>query len=188
MTLTMRKALLLSIAAILMGLASACSWSKKNEDDYVAAIMVFSILGIVFSLITVIVASLPLCCGIMKPIGTIIAVVAIVVGIISIFLPAVGGMVSGTGAVNQLCDSCAGGCSEQDKKNATDAMNALGILIAYLAAFGWAAIILGIVAAALGCCICCKCCKMKDDPVVPLVAAVAANAQPPVVVVGQVEK
>merc|ERR1719253_1438864 len=117
----------------------------------------------------------------MKPAANAIAGIAIAFGIVAIFLPAVGGMVSGTGAVNRLCDTCAGGCTEQDRMNATNAMNALGIIIAYIGAMGWSAIICGIVASSLGCCICCKCCKMKDDLVQPAGASGA-------IVVGQVAK
>ena len=30
-------------------------------------------------------------------------------------------------------------------------------------AYGIVAVVIGITAASLGCCICCKCCKMKDE-------------------------
>ncbi|CAK9029353.1 unnamed protein product, partial [Durusdinium trenchii] len=42
--------------------------------------------------------------------------------------------------------------------------NAVGFIIVYLGAWGWAAIVLGIVGASLGCCVCCGCCKAKMDP------------------------
>eukprot|EP00434_Breviolum_minutum_P024406 symbB.v1.2.021554.t1/scaffold1847.1/size122519/7 len=58
-----------------------------------------------------------------------------------------------------------------------DGCNILGFIFAYTVAFGWVACVLGIVAAALTCCVCCQCCKAKlDEPNVQ---------QKPPMVVGQ---
>lgn len=64
-----------------------------------------------------------------------------------------------------VCEAILNGC------------NAVGVMFVYMFAFGWVALVLGIVGASLACCVCCQCCKAKlDDPVV------VQQAAPPVVV------
>merc|ERR1719321_1157779 len=160
----LHRAQLLSFAIVIASVWSMCSWTDADTDDYVAKITVFSVLGLLMGLGLVVATSLPLCCGMMKGPAKIIAGVAISLGIFICFLPALGGMIVGAASVDAACDRCVGGCKGDDKKNLTDSMSGLGILVAYFnGMLGFVALILGIVAASLGCCICCKCCKMKDE-------------------------
>merc|ERR1719436_2331475 len=90
----------------------------------------------------VILACLPLCCGVMKRFANIIAILAIVVGVISIFIPLLGGPASASGVVEKACSQC-GTCSDEDKDNLHAKMSALGVLVAYIGAWGWLAIVFG---------------------------------------------
>lgn len=175
------KSLLLALASFVGALA--CTWTKKDEDDWVAGLVAGCIVGALFALIAIVIAALPLCCGIMKPQGKIIAGVCMFIGIFMCFVPAIAAKASGDSAITKFCDRCAaepghGECTEKDKQQAKDGVAALGIIVAYLLAYGWVTVILGITAAALSCCICCKCCKMADEP--------GAQAGAPPAVVGQV--
>jgi len=49
------------------------------------------------------------------------------------------------------------------------ACNALGFIFVYFGVFGWAACVLGIVAASMACCVCCQCCNAKMDTEVTVV-------------------
>merc|ERR1719498_1609789 len=131
-------------------------------------LLIGTIIGAVFAIICLVLAGLPLCCAILKPQGKIIAGIVIAIGIFVCFIPAITGQAQGSAAVDKMCDRCkndatATECSEDDKEKAKEAVAALGILVAYIHAFGFVVIILGATAAGMGCCICCKCCKMAED-------------------------
>lgn len=150
-------------------------WSQSDTDEFVAKLMVGPIVGIVLGLIMVILTALPLCCGVMKAQGKIIAIVGIIVGLIAILIPMLLSMGACGTFIDNICDNCKtqGGESSCDVKNdyqvqttrqaLEDSCAALGFLLVYLAAYGWAAVILGVVAMSLSCCILCGCCKMKDE-------------------------
>lgn len=155
-----------------------CSqWTDEDTSEFIQALLVGPIIGIVLGLIMSIVASLPLCFGVMKAHGKIIAIIGILIGFVAILMPLFLSFGSCTSFVDGLCASCKtddGGnsCDEPDPWNQDgktvrqqfdDACGALGVLLVYLAGYGWAAVVLGIVAAALSCCILCGCCKMKDE-------------------------
>jgi len=174
-------AVFMAFAAMLGGLA--CSWTEKDSEDFYGMLIIGTVIGIIFTMICIVCACLPLCGGILKPQAKIIAGIVIFVGIFACFIPAITGKAQADSAVNKMCDRCSAdpnhsGCSDDDKTKAKDAVGALGILVAYIHAMGFLVIILGITAAALGCCICCKCCKMKDDDGV---REVVVGAQPAVV-------
>jgi len=160
-----------NLAAALIGLSLiggvlSCEWTDQDSEEFYKMLIVGTIIGAIFGIGCIIVASLPLCCGIGKPFGKIIAGVVMAIGIIICFIPAITGKAQGDGAVNKMCDRCAttgDTCNEDDKTKAKEAIGALGILVAYIHAFGFVVIILGATAAGMGCCICCKCCKMKDE-------------------------
>eukprot|EP00434_Breviolum_minutum_P029724 symbB.v1.2.026278.t1/scaffold2613.1/size83683/1 len=67
--------------------------------------------------------------------------------------------------VDAICDMrCSDNqCTESEKQVMLDGCNILGFIFAYTVAFGWVAVVLGIVAASLACCVCCQCCKAKLD-------------------------
>jgi hypothetical protein len=92
--------------------------------------------------------------------------VAIVLGLLSIFFPAFGVGAATEGAVEDTCANCKNGCTTKQKDDMKTILNAFGIFVAYIAGGGWLCIILGITAAAIGCCACCPCCgplKTKRD-------------------------
>ncbi|CAE7365349.1 ESD [Symbiodinium sp. CCMP2592] len=166
--------------------AMACEGKVFDQAAFEAGLLGGSIGGIVLGLLMVIFASLPLCCGVLKQYGKVIAAIAIILGLASLIVPFLGSMGACGPFVDHICDDLCPGeiqCSQSDRDNLTTTCNALGFLVVYLGAFGWAACVLGIVAASLGCCVCCQCCKAKlDDGPKP--------GQPgqPTVVVGAVQQ
>ena len=174
-----KLALLLAIGAIIGGLS--CEWTDKDSEEFYGMLIVGTVIGALFGIICCVFACLPLCCGVMKPQAKIIAGVVMAIGIFICFIPGITGKAQGDGAVDKMCERCeaqpnAGKCTEDDKTKAKDAVGALGVLVAYIHAFGFVVIILGITAAVMGCCICCKCCKMADE---------VASAPPGGMVIGQ---
>jgi len=154
------------------------AWSQSETDELVAKLITGSIIGIVLGLIMTLLASLPLCCGVMKAQGKIIAMIGIPVGILCCFMPLFLSLGGCSSFVETLCENCPvngdeskSSCDEPEMQGSTrtyrdvisDACHALGILIVYFGGYGWAAVILGIVAASLSCCILCGCCKMKEE-------------------------
>jgi len=152
-----------SVAVVLLAGVSACSVEQKDTDAWYSQIMVGSIIGGLLAIVLTVVAALPLCCGIMKAQAKIIAGISIFLGIFFIFVPMIAGMAASSSITDTVCTNCANGCTDEERKAIGDFFSALGVLAAYIGAFGWLALIFGIVAATLGCCICCKCCKMKDE-------------------------
>lgn len=143
---------------------TSCNWTQEDTDNLVAAILGGSITGVVIGLVMTVLASLPLCCGVMKEKGKQIATTAMINGIVVCFIPAITGFVVGASIVDKMCDRC-GTCSDADKEAAQTHVGVAGVIVAYVHGFGWLALILGITAASLSCCICCNCCKMKNVPV-----------------------
>jgi hypothetical protein len=148
---------------------SGCTCDTTCENDYKAKFWGFSIGGAVLGIIFIIVASVPCCCG--KDFDSancpkIAGGLAIVFGLLSIFFPAFGVGAATEGAVEDTCKSCTNGCTTKQKDDMKTILNAFGIFVAYIAGGGWLCIILGITAAAIGCCACCPCCgplKTKRD-------------------------
>ena len=116
----------------------------------------------------------------------VIAAIAIVLGLAALGIPFLGSMGACGPFVEHICDDLCPDqiqCTQLDRDNLSATCNALGFLVVYIGAFGWAACVLGIVAASLGCCVCCQCCnaKLDDGP---------KQGQPgqPTVVVGAVQQ
>eukprot|EP00928_Gymnodinium_smaydae_P063682 TRINITY_DN4718_c0_g2_i3.p1 TRINITY_DN4718_c0_g2~~TRINITY_DN4718_c0_g2_i3.p1 ORF type:complete len:175 (+),score=43.61 TRINITY_DN4718_c0_g2_i3:70-594(+) len=160
------KQLLLALAsfASMKTAAAMCDTTQEDWDAWYSSIVVGSVIGGVIAILVTILAGLPLCCGIMKAQGKIIAGVTIVLGIFMIFVPMISGMAASGTAVSNICGKCGSGCTAEEEKAIGDGFAALGVLAAYTGGMGWLALIMGIVASALGCCICCKCCKMAPEP------------------------
>jgi len=161
-----KLAVLLAFTAIVGGLS--CSWTDKDSEDFYGMMIVGTVIGVLFAMMCIVFACLPLCAGMMKPQAKIIAGIVIAIGIIVCFIPAITGKAQADAAVNKMCDRCAAdpshrGCTADDKTKGKEAVGALGIIVAYVHGFGFLVVILGVTAAALGCCICCKCCKMKEE-------------------------
>lgn len=172
-----KLALFLAFAMIIGGLS--CSWTDKDTEEFHGMLIIGSVIGTLFAIICIVFASLPLCAGIMKPQAKIVASVAISIGIFVCFIPAITGKAQADAAVNKMCERCSAdpthsGCTADEKSKAKEAVGALGVIVAYIHGFGFLVVVLGITAAALGCCICCKCCKMKEE-------GGAAGGQPAVI-------
>jgi len=157
----------------LQGLAT-CTCDSQCTDDYVSGIVTWTVIGIVLSLLTTIAAAVPLCCGfgaeklvpgINVPLPRVIAGLAIPVGILACFFPLIGSSISSGSTTTAMCDKCKENglkeCTDEDRETIKAVMSALGFIVAYIGAGGFAAIILGIVSSAMGCCIFCNCCKLK---------------------------
>jgi len=167
----MENMLRFGIAIMLMAVAAQaeCIYDKKKaEEDFGASIFTFSIIGVVFALLAMVAAAVPLCCGFGKQFGKIIAAIVIPIGILCCFFPLIGSSVATNSMESDVCEGCAKSgytCTEADKELIQAYFGTLGFFFAYTVGQGWAAIVMGIVGSSLGCCICCKCCKMKDDEI-----------------------
>ncbi|CAJ1334511.1 unnamed protein product [Effrenium voratum] len=176
----------MSSRGLLLAACCASAWACTSSGEFDQAAFTASLYGgsfggMALALVMVILVSLPLCCGVLKQYGKIIATVAIVLGIFSLIIPAFGSMGACVPFVDAICqERCSGyECTQDEKDGMGSVCNALGILVVYIGAFGWATVILGIVASALGCCVCCGCCKAgMEEP---------APGAPPVVVGAPVE-
>jgi len=139
-----------------------CGWTDENTSGYISGVMGGSIAAAVIGLILVVVVALPLCCGLIKQFAKIIAIVAIVVSVMIMVLPLLISMGACGGPVDDACIRC-NGCTEGDREALDVSCKALGIIAVYFAGFGWLAILLGITAMGMSCCIFCGCCQMKAD-------------------------
>eukprot|EP00440_Ansanella_granifera_P001372 gb/GFBE01001479.1/.p1 GENE.gb/GFBE01001479.1/~~gb/GFBE01001479.1/.p1 ORF type:complete len:175 (+),score=50.22 gb/GFBE01001479.1/:1-525(+) len=159
------------LAASLLGSAVAC---QDVGEVWLASLVIFGVIGGLLGLIFVVLSAVPLCCGAMKGAAKPIAAASIVVGILACFVPLIGAGIAAAGAVSTVCDSdCySNGCTDEEKQALNEILSAYGVVAAYFLGLGWLAIILGIVAASLGCCILCKCCKMKDEVAPPQVQVI----------------
>merc|ERR1719189_141225 len=103
-----------------------CSaWTEKDTDEFVGKIIVGPIIGIVLGLICVILGALPLCCGVMKAQGRIIAMVVIPLGILACLFPLFLSMNACGPFVENVCENCKDqndqyGCTEQQTKELED--------------------------------------------------------------------
>jgi len=149
----------------IVAFVSACELKEFKNDDYAGSLIGGAIGGIVLGLLMIILVSLPLCCGILKQYGKVIGAIGIVLGIVALAIPFLGSMGSCGPFVDAICDMrCADNqCTEAEKQIMLDGCNILGFIFAYTVAFGWVAVVLGIVAASLACCVCCQCGKAKLD-------------------------
>eukprot|EP00438_Fugacium_kawagutii_P016228 Skav211915 [mRNA] locus=scaffold1200:36549:37863:- [translate_table: standard] len=173
----LRALLLLGSALVVLACTDAAT--AYNGDALAAAVMIVSIISIVFGLLTIILMSLPLCCGVLKKWGKAIGAVGIVLGIVTCVIPFLGSMGACPALVSAVCDDRCDDlvCTDEQRDDILTGCNAAGAIFVYLFAFGWVGLILGIVGASLACCVCCQCCKAKlDGPVV------VQQAAPPVVV------
>jgi diacylglycerol kinase len=164
----------------------SCHWTQEDEDNFGEKLMAGTIAGIIIGTICVIVVSLPVCCGVMKESSSgSLKIIGVVVGIVSgvcIAIPAITGSVTGNQAIDDFCDRCDTGCSDEERQEAKDMVAGLGVIFAYTVAFGFVVVVLAIVAISLSCCMCCPCCG-------PLQEAQQAKQQggaPAAQVVGQV--
>jgi hypothetical protein len=138
----------------------ACHWGDDDTEDFYAKLIVGTIAGAIFTIICLIVTSLPVCCGVMKTNLSGLKIIGVVTGIvsgISIAIPAITGMIVGGTAVEDYCNEC-GGCTDNDREEAKSAIAGLGVIVAYIHAFGFVVVILAIVGISLSCCLCCPCC------------------------------
>lgn len=150
------------------------AWSEEDRNDYIARLVVGPIVGVVIAFIMLILTALPLCCGVMKAQGRIIAMIAIPLSLLAMFMPLFLSLGTCEPFVEDLCK----GCKDQNGDPSCDNVNpltnktprqeldesctAIGIIVAYFF-WGWAAVVLGVIAMGLSCCIFCGCCQMKED-------------------------
>jgi hypothetical protein len=164
----------------------ACHWGDDDNENFYTKLIAGTIAGAIITAICVIANSLPVCCGVMKTNLSGLKMIGVVTGIvsaISMAIPAITGMVVGGPAVEEYCDGC--GCDDNDREEAKNAIAALGVIVAYIHAFGFVVVILAIVALSLSCCLCCPCCGPLKAEKEKQVAGGAGGPQVPGQVVGQ---
>ncbi|CAL1170178.1 unnamed protein product [Cladocopium goreaui] len=138
---------------------------RVSRDAYMRSMWGVSIGGLAVGILAIVLTSLPLCRGVLKQHGKVLAAISIVLGVLAMFFPLFGALVSCAPFVDAACNDACTPCTDEEKKIWASACQTLGIIFVYLVVFGWAACVLGVVGASLACCVCCQCCKAKlDDP------------------------
>merc|ERR1719159_629480 len=94
-------ALLLAFGAIIGGLS--CAWTDKDSEEFYGMLIVGTVIGALFAIISIVFACLPLCGGMMKPQAKIIAGVVIFIGVLVCFIPMITGIAQADAAVNKRC-------------------------------------------------------------------------------------
>merc|ERR1711865_1019850 len=133
------------------------------------------------SISLIVLAAMPLCCNKLMDKTKPISIVAILLGLFTVIMPAIGAGMAASGTVEDQCDCFeenGGVCNPEVKKAWKGLLTALGTLAAYTAALGFIPLICGIVAASLGMAICCKCCNLKDQPQAAQAVVVMTNPTP----------
>lgn len=120
-------------------------------------------------LLLLVLASLPLCCGVLKDHSKAISTITISLGILTLLVPLLGSLSACGPFVQSVCsDRCPGfECSTQEKEDISQVCHALGFFVVYISAFGWVSCIVGVIAASLGCCVCCQCCRPMPKDLEP---------------------
>lgn len=120
-------------------------------------------------LLLLVLASLPLCCGVLKEHSKAISTITISLGILTLVVPLLGSLSACGPFVQSVCsDRCPGfECSVQEKEDISQVCHALGFFVVYISAFGWVSCIVGVIAASLGCCVCCQCCRPMPKDLEP---------------------
>lgn len=159
-------------------MSQACE--DKIVEHFFATILTFSAVGAVLAIAGIVLGCLPTCCGKMiekaKPFG----IIAMVLSLIGMIMPAIAGKVAIDSSIDKVCEDKGcnpNGCDQDEIDEEKDALAALGIVLAYTVGHGYLPLILGIIGMAMGGAACCKCCKAKGEPaggdVVVATAAVA---------------
>eukprot|EP00928_Gymnodinium_smaydae_P093457 TRINITY_DN77646_c0_g1_i1.p1 TRINITY_DN77646_c0_g1~~TRINITY_DN77646_c0_g1_i1.p1 ORF type:complete len:204 (-),score=30.93 TRINITY_DN77646_c0_g1_i1:69-590(-) len=159
----MKKQVVVSIA-LAVGAYAACSPSQQDGEAWVSQISTGCIIGGVFGIILTAITAVPLCCGQLKPQGKIIGGASIGLGVFFIFIPLIASAAATSSMVSKICDGCSTKCTDAEREEISNGLNAGGVIVAYFFAMGWFSLVMGIVASSMGCCILCKCCKMADEP------------------------
>lgn len=147
--------------------AAACTQTGQfDEAAFTASLYAGSLGGISLGLLLVALASLPLCCGVLKEHSKAISTITICLGILTLVVPLLGSLSACGPFVQSVCsDRCPSyECTKQEEEDIAQVCHALGFFVVYITAFGWVSCIVGIIAASLGCCVCCQCCRpMQKD-------------------------
>eukprot|EP00438_Fugacium_kawagutii_P035263 Skav227222 [mRNA] locus=scaffold2048:479910:504782:- [translate_table: standard] len=143
---SIRKVNMTALSALVMMsvafLASACTdgdWTGFDQNAYAASLWGGSIGGIVVGLLMVILVSLPLCCGVLKKFGKVIAAIGIVLGLFALVIPYIGAMGSCIPFMEHVCaDRCAGCTAEQEEVIAAIGivLGLFALVIPYIGAMG----------------------------------------------------
>eukprot|EP00441_Pelagodinium_beii_P044553 CAMPEP_0197619648 /NCGR_PEP_ID=MMETSP1338-20131121/641_1 /TAXON_ID=43686 ORGANISM="Pelagodinium beii, Strain RCC1491" /NCGR_SAMPLE_ID=MMETSP1338 /ASSEMBLY_ACC=CAM_ASM_000754 /LENGTH=233 /DNA_ID=CAMNT_0043188653 /DNA_START=67 /DNA_END=765 /DNA_ORIENTATION=+ len=105
------KNLMVGAFAMLV-VASACSISNSEVlQAFITALMAGVIVGILLSLINMIAASLPICCGVgkdkVRKNNVAVGAIVITLGILCIFIPLFASMGACASALDSVCNTCA---------------------------------------------------------------------------------
>lgn len=150
--------------------AAACTQSGQfDEAAFTASLYAGSLGGVSLGLLLLVLASLPLCCGVLKEHSKAISTITISLGILTLVVPLLGSLSACGPFVQSVCsDRCPGfECSVQEKEDISQVCHALGFFVVYISAFGWVSCIVGVIAASLGCCVCCQCCRPMPKDLEP---------------------
>jgi len=136
-----------------------CDVGQEEEEEWWAKMLTGTVVACVVATILIILASMPVCCGVMKEnqgalngIGCCVGLF----GVFTMFIPLIAALAATNEAVDDHCNKCH--CSDEDREKAKEVFGFWGAIIGYVYGFGWLAVALGITAEVLVCCMCCACC------------------------------
>lgn len=154
-----------------------CDWNDDMWKDWYDRMIIGTILGAIVTSITLILASCPVCCGVMK--DKPLKVFAIVLSLITIpcyFLPYIFAKHTTVGLVEDICNSCPSGCTQEEKTHLEDQIDGFSTWAAYTFGFGFVVVLLASITNCLSCCMCSTCCQpTTKTPVQPYVGSAQAN-------------
>lgn len=136
-----------------------CEVTDEEEEDWYAKMLTGSIVGAVVAIILIVIASMPVCCGVAKENKSTLCCMGTFVGIIAAvcnFVPLIAALVATTEAVDHHCDKC--NCTDEEREDAKHIFGFWGAIIGYMHGMGFLVVVLATTAEVLVCCMCCPCC------------------------------
>jgi hypothetical protein len=145
-------------------MSQACT--DKIAEHFFKTILIMSAVGACLAIPGIVLGCMPTCCGKMvekaKPIG----IIAMILGLVGMIMPAIGGKVAIDSSIDKVCEDKGcnpNGCDQEEIDEEKDVLAGFGIILAYTIGHGYIALICGIIALAMGGAACCKCCKAKPE-------------------------
>jgi hypothetical protein len=122
----------------------------------------FSYVGALIAIVGIVFGCLPTCCGKMQDKKKLTGWLAIGIGTLALFLPAIVSGIMVESAITKYCDECEYvTCTEEQETQLKEDLHALGIFVAYTFALGFVPAILGIISICMGSATLCGCCGAK---------------------------
>lgn len=156
-----------------------CEWIDSDQEKYVEKLLMGSFIGAAVAGALLIAASAIMCCGcyadsVIHHTGK-FGMFLIFTALLCAVIPAMSSFGACKSVDDDICDECYKAsknstnatpeepCTLETRQAIEDACQALGLLVVYIAAYGWLAVILGSIASSMGCCAAFGCCACHLD-------------------------